>query len=124
MEINEKINLDYINAKETGQRLLRFALEDLVLLTKKRLNQNEILNAFEHLIDNLGHNIIKKARKRKNIENDVFQMVLLNKYVCEFRYNNKNRRIVLAYRKNEEMDQIWNDKVEVEPNIIKKNWIF
>ena len=121
MELQKRIMSDYIDAKENGQRLLRFALEDLQPLDKRKLNQNEFLNSIEDLIDKMGYSIMKKARKRKNIETDVFKMVLLNNYICEFRFQNKTRKILLQYRKDDEMNENWNSQKEVPPKVIIRN---
>ena len=121
MELQKRIMSDYIDAKENGQRLLRFALEDLQPLAKRKLNQNELLNSIEDLIDKMGYSIMKKARKRKNIETDVFKMVLLNNYICEFRFQNKTRKILLQYRKDDEMNENWNSQKEVPPKVIIRN---
>ena len=121
MDIREKIKFDYDDAKDNGQRLLRFALEDILPLTYSRLNQTELLDNLENLIDKIGKGIIKKARKRKNIEADVFQMILLNKYICTYRFNGKNRRISLEYHRGHDVNASWDSQTEGPPKIIYKN---
>jgi hypothetical protein len=121
MDIREKIKFDYDDAKENGQRLLKFALEDILPLTHNRLNQSELLDSIENLIEKIGKGIIQKARKRKSIEGDVFQMILLNKYVCAYKFDGKNRRIQLEYHGAHDIDNSWDSVMEVQPKIIYKN---
>jgi len=118
MEVREKIIFDYTNAKENNHRLLRFALEDLISLTKTKLNQSELLDAIETLIDKKGKKIINKAKKRKNIESDVFQMIIFNSYICNFRFDGKHRPILLEYIKGQDFGHDWDRKLQAPPKTI------
>lgn len=123
MNLKEKINFDYDNARGGGHRLLSYALEDLMTLTKRRLNQSELLDSIEDMIESKGKMIIKKSRKRKNIEDDVYQMVIFNNYMVKFRFDDKRRDIVLDH--NDTRDHVsWDRKNEIEPKLITYRRLF
>ena len=118
MNIIENIKIDFNNARDNNEKLLKYALGELLNSIGNFSSKKKMFNNIESMIEDRAQKIMRN--KRNNVETDAYLMNIFNLYLEKFFFN-KKRQIILIYDENTGSNQIdyhFNKTNEQEPKII------
>ena len=123
MEIKTILINDLKNAKKNNEKMLKFALEELLIKIGELSDNNSVINRIEQFIEEKGRKVLKYIQKNKikNQEIDIYSINVYNTYLCRYVFK-KNRKILYEYMFDIFTGTIsWNKDFEVEPKVISIN---